>query len=75
MTVDPGFDTVLQNLVEAVTHHVEEEETKVLPGMRSNLSVQRRNELGDAFAAARKQHLGEQPGVLTRDELSQQAWQ
>ncbi|MFF0267158.1 hemerythrin domain-containing protein [Kribbella sp. NPDC004536] len=69
----PDFEKVLQNLVDAVTHHVEEEETKVLPGMRSNLSEQRRAELGDAFAASRKQHLGEQPGDLTRDELSQQA--
>lgn len=69
----PDFESALQNLVDAVTHHVEEEETKVLPGMRSNLSEQRRAELGDAFAASRKQHLGEQPGDMTRDELSQQA--
>ncbi|GAA1700561.1 hypothetical protein GCM10009745_54340 [Kribbella yunnanensis] len=68
-----NFDTVLQNLVDAVTHHVEEEETKVLPGMRSNLSDQRRAELGDAFAASRKEHLGEQPGDMTRDQLAQQA--
>ena len=69
----PDFEKVLQNLVDAVTHHVEEEETKVLPGLRSNLSEQRRAELGDAFAASRQQHLGEQPGDMTRDELSQQA--
>ncbi|GAB3932837.1 hypothetical protein GCM10029976_039360 [Kribbella albertanoniae] len=67
------FDTVLQNLIDAVTHHVEEEETKVLPGMRSNLSEQRRAELGDAFVASRKEHLGEQPGDMTRDQLAQQA--
>jgi hypothetical protein len=56
-----------------VTHHVEEEETKVLPGMRANLSDERRTQLGEAFAASRKQHLGEQPGDMTRDELAQQA--
>lgn len=67
------FDKVLRNLVDAVSHHVEEEETKVLPGMRSTLSDQRRAELGEAFVASRKQHLGDQPGSLTRDELSQQA--
>jgi hemerythrin superfamily protein len=67
------FDKALQNLVDAVSHHVEEEETKVLPGMRSNLSDQRRSELGEAFASSRKQHLGEQPGDMTRDELAQQA--
>jgi hemerythrin superfamily protein len=67
------FDKALQNLVDAVTHHVEEEETKVLPGMRSNLSDQRRAELGEAFVASRKQHLGEQPGDMTREQLAQQA--
>jgi hemerythrin superfamily protein len=69
----PAFEQVLQNLVDAVSHHVEEEESKVLPGMRSNLSEQRRAELGEAFAASRKQHLGEQPGDMTRDQLAQQA--
>jgi Hemerythrin HHE cation binding domain len=75
-STDPAsadFDQVLQDLVDAVSHHVEEEETKVLPGMRSNLSDERRTELGDAFAASRKQHLGEQPGGMTREQLAQQA--
>jgi hemerythrin-like domain-containing protein len=67
------FDTALQNLIDAVSHHVEEEETKVLPGMRSNLSDERRTELGEAFVASRKQHLGEQPGDITREQLVQQA--
>jgi hemerythrin superfamily protein len=67
------FDKALQNLIDAVSHHVEEEETKVLPGMRANLSEQRRTELGEAFVASRKQHLGEQPGDLTKDQLAQQA--
>jgi hemerythrin-like domain-containing protein len=67
------FDTALQNLIDAVSHHVEEEETKVLPGMRSNLSDERRTELGEAFVASRKQHLGEQPGDMTREQLAQQA--
>jgi hemerythrin superfamily protein len=67
------FDTVLQNLVDAVSHHVEEEESKVLPGMRSNLSDERLGELAEAFVASRKQHLGEQPGGMTREQLAQQA--
>lgn len=67
------FEKVLQNLVDAVSHHVEEEETKVLPGMRENLSQERRLELGEAFAASRKEHLGDQPDDITRDELLQQA--
>jgi hemerythrin-like domain-containing protein len=68
-----AFDKALQNLIDAVSHHVEEEETKVLPGMRANLSDERRTELGDAFAASRKEHLGEQPGEMTKDQLAQQA--
>jgi hemerythrin superfamily protein len=67
------FDKVLQNVIDAVSHHVEEEESKVLPGMRSHLSAQRRSELGEAFVASRKQHLGEQPGDMTREELARQA--
>jgi hemerythrin superfamily protein len=69
----PDFDKVLQNLVDAVSHHVEEEETKVLPGMKVNLSDERRQELGEAFAASRKEHLGEQPDDITRSQLLQQA--
>jgi len=68
-----AFDKVLQNLIDAVSHHVDEEETKVLPGMRSNLSQERLLELGEAFAASRKEHLGDQPDDITRDELLQQA--
>jgi len=67
------FDKVLQNLIDAVSHHVEEEETKVLPGMRANLSEERRVQLGEAFAASRKEHLGDQPDDITREELLQQA--
>ncbi|MFI5734856.1 hemerythrin domain-containing protein [Kribbella sp. NPDC051587] len=69
----PDFDKVLQNLVDAISHHVEEEETKLLPGMRSNLSAERRTELADAFATSRAKHLGEQPGDMTRDQLLTQA--
>lgn len=34
---------------------------------------ERREQLGEAFVASRKQHLGEQPGDMTRDQLAQQA--
>jgi hemerythrin superfamily protein len=69
----PAFDQVLKELVDAVTHHVEEEESSVLPGMRDRLNESRLAELGEAFAATRKQHLGEQPEDTTREELLQQA--
>jgi hemerythrin HHE cation binding domain-containing protein len=68
-----AFDKALQNVIDAVSHHVDEEETKVLPGIRANLTPERRLELGEAFAASRKAHLGDQPDDITRDELLQQA--
>jgi hypothetical protein len=69
----PEFTRVLDELVEAVTHHVEEEESSVLPGMRERLNDQRRAELGRAFAASRAEHLGDRPGEATQQELRQQA--
>ena len=70
---DVGFETTLQELVDAVQHHVDEEESSVLPGLRERLSAERLAELGEAFAQQRAEHLGEAPGEATRDELLQQA--
>ncbi|ONI80895.1 hemerythrin [Saccharothrix sp. ALI-22-I] len=67
------FDDVLRELVEAVTHHVEEEESTVLPGMRERLDQDRREELGRAFAESRARHMGDRPGEETREELLTQA--
>jgi hemerythrin superfamily protein len=67
------FDSTLAELIEAVSHHVEEEESKVLPGMKENLDDARRAELGEAFIASRAEHMGEQAGDASRDELLQQA--
>jgi hemerythrin superfamily protein len=67
------FEEVLAQLEEAVTHHVQEEESTVLPHMKEHLSEQRRMELGAAFAASRAEHLGERPGEATKEELQWQA--
>lgn len=67
------FDSLLEELIEAVSHHVEEEESSVLPGMRDRLSDERRSELGEAFVIAREKHMGDMPGEATKDELLQQA--
>ena len=67
------FDPALAELVEAVTHHVEEEESKVLPGMREGLTVERLQELADSFAQSRSQHLGDTPDDITKSQLEQQA--
>jgi len=69
----PEFEGVLRELVEAVTHHVEEEEEKVLPGLRERIDESRRGELGAAFLASRQEHLGEEPIDLRKQELLQQA--
>jgi hemerythrin superfamily protein len=74
--VDPEsseYVDILDQLVEAVTHHVEEEETSVLPALREGLPSDRLAELGDSFLASRAEHLGEQPGEITREQLQQQA--
>jgi hemerythrin superfamily protein len=67
------FASALDELVHAVSHHVEEEESRVLPGIRQRLSESRRAELAEAFVAARTEHLGDRPGQATRDDLRQQA--
>ncbi|MFE6613503.1 hemerythrin domain-containing protein [Amycolatopsis sp. NPDC057786] len=67
------FDKVLSDLVEAVTHHVKEEESTVLPKMRRELDETRRRELGKAFVTSRASHLGDRPGEATKRELLTQA--
>jgi hemerythrin superfamily protein len=69
----PRYDEMLSKVVEAVTHHVQEEESTVLPGMRAHLDDQRRAQLGQAFVTSRERHLGERPGEATKEELLQQA--
>lgn len=67
------YGDLVQELIDAVKHHVEEEESEVLPGLRKQLTAARRQELGAAFATARAQHLGDRPGDATREELAGQA--
>jgi hemerythrin superfamily protein len=67
------FDEVLAKLVDAVTHHVREEESTVLPGIRERLDHQARMKLGRAFVASRRRHMGERPGQASKEELLVQA--
>ncbi|MFD4669184.1 hemerythrin domain-containing protein [Lentzea sp. NPDC058450] len=69
----PAYEKALKDVVDSITHHVEEEEKTVLPGMRRRLSATRRYELGELFARSRADHLGELPGQATREELLVQA--
>lgn len=67
------FGTVLEELVHAVTHHLEEEEESVLPHMRERMTADQLDDLGEKFLAARAEHLGDQPDDMTRAQLEQQA--
>lgn len=67
------FVTKLQALIDAVTHHMEEEESTVLPGMRDRMEADALSTLGEAFLSSRAEHLGDMPEDITKDELEQQA--
>ena len=67
------FSDVLEELVHAVTHHLEEEEETVLPHMRERMDGDTLQQLGERFLAARAEHLGDQPGDMTKAQLEQQA--
>lgn len=51
------WDEKLEKLVEAVTHHTDEEERTILNGARENVAMERREELGTAFTKERDKHL------------------
>ena len=68
-----AYDDKLAEVTDAITHHIEEEEKTVLPGLRNRLDDARRAELGAAFLKSRQEHLGDMPQDITRDELRRQA--
>ncbi|WSM38064.1 hemerythrin domain-containing protein [Streptomyces cellulosae] len=51
------WDEKLEELVEAVTHHADEEERTILNGARENVAMERREELGKAFWEERERQL------------------
>ncbi|MDQ1034219.1 hemerythrin superfamily protein [Streptomyces sp. V3I8] len=52
------WDEKLEELVEAITHHADEEERTILNGARENVAMKRREELGVAFLKERAHQLG-----------------
>ncbi|MFJ3222472.1 hemerythrin domain-containing protein [Streptomyces sp. NPDC086783] len=58
------WDEKLEKLVEAVTHHADEEERTILNGARENVAMERREELGAAFLKERERQLEEDCGSL-----------
>ncbi|MFD7883153.1 hemerythrin domain-containing protein [Streptomyces bauhiniae] len=58
------WDAKLEELVEAITHHTDEEERTILNGARENVPMPRREELGAAFLADRDRRLKDEPGSV-----------
>jgi hemerythrin-like domain-containing protein len=56
------FEEALEELVETVNHHLDEEERDVLNAARENVSDEERAELGRAFLRVRNELLGGSPG-------------
>lgn len=67
------FEQTLSELAGDLTHHMEDEEESVLPGMREALSADRLDELATAFLQTRREHWGDQPMEPTRADLLAQA--
>jgi hemerythrin superfamily protein len=56
LLTDPAsqrFDTVLEQFVNAVKHHVEEEESEILPDLATKIDKARLEKLGEAFEERR----------------------
>jgi hemerythrin-like domain-containing protein len=68
----PTFEAVLKKLVDAVSHHIEEEESDVLPAL-DELPTQTQENLASAFLRVRAEHLMAGTTAMTRSELETQA--
>jgi hemerythrin superfamily protein len=51
---DPQFDTVMQQLIKDVRHHVEEEENEMFPKVNEAMSSQELSDLGDRLQESKK---------------------
>ncbi|KOU25345.1 cation-binding protein [Streptomyces sp. WM6372] len=58
------WDARLEDLVKAVTHHLDEEERTILNGARESVPDDRRAELGAAFLRAREEQLASGCGSI-----------
>lgn len=66
------FDAALEKLVDAVSHHIEEEESDVLPAL-DELPQQVQVAVGSAFVRVRAEHLMGGTTSMSRVELETQA--
>lgn len=58
------WDEKLEELVQAINHHTDEEERTILNGARENVPTERRDELGAAFLEARARFLSQDCGSI-----------
>ncbi|MFD3939671.1 hemerythrin domain-containing protein [Streptomyces sp. NPDC058611] len=58
------WDSRLEELVKAVSHHLDEEERTILNGARESVPDERRAELGAAFLKEREKHLSADCGSV-----------
>ncbi|MET7358865.1 hemerythrin domain-containing protein [Streptomyces sp. NPDC005562] len=56
------WDEKLEQLVEAIAHHTDEEERTILNDARENVAMERREELGTAFLEEREKQLAAHRG-------------
>jgi hemerythrin-like domain-containing protein len=57
-----AFEDALEELVETVNHHLDEEERDVLNAAREHVEVALRNQIGQAFMRRRREVLADRPG-------------
>ncbi|GAA3753981.1 hemerythrin superfamily protein [Spinactinospora alkalitolerans] len=79
---DPGsaqFDDRLKEFVDAVKHHIEEEESEVLPGLADAVGKDRLKELGDAFDRMRQEEVrrlmagsAEERSKMVKEQLAEE---
>lgn len=68
---DADFPVALKEFVDAVSHHVAEEESEILPAITESMSVRKRDELGRRFESHRITQL-RRAGIddtLTKEDL------
>lgn len=56
------FPELADQFIEAVTHHMDEEESQMLPSLRQTVDAESLREMGEAFEAQRKAELSEALG-------------
>ena len=54
LATQPGFGGAVEALKGGITHHVEEEESEIFPGLRSQVDADEQQSLGHALLAAKR---------------------